>query len=474
MKVISIFCAWLLLSMPLLAEEPKLRATLEGGFGILAFSPDGKTLAAAADDFIGVWDVATGKEIKSVKGKDDHIESVVFNPDGKTLATVGWWNTVKLWDLGTLEARTLFYKPVQGQCRERVVFSPDGKTLASSGAGHSPIKLWDLASGQNIANLDSHRNSGVNAMAFTPDSKTLVSVNSYPWVRSWNVAAIKEKRVALKPAETERVKVLIRKLGSDEEADRDKAEKELAAIGRPALELLRQAENQPPPHSFIDIRAGSLLELLEPDNEITVALKPAEIERIKRLIQELGSEEVSVRDKAEQELAAIGRPAYDLLRDAKGGENTRISDGANKLVNRLRAGSIARHVDWSTVVAISPNCETVALITEDEYKKVNNEYVVEAVGHIKIFSVATGKEVAALKGHAASVQTLAFSNDNMLLASGSEDGIIKLWDVAKGTELVSFKGHANDVTSLAFSQDGKTLASSGDRTIKLWDLAAGK
>jgi len=69
------------------------------------------------------------------------------------------------------------------------------------------------------------------------------------------------------------------------------------------------------------------------------------------------------------------------------------------------------------------------------------------------------------------VRSAAFSPDGKTLASGSGDKTIKLWEVATGRELRTLSGHTYYVNSVAFSPDGKTLASgSDDRTIKLWLL----
>ena len=58
---------------------------------------------------------------------------------------------------------------------------------------------------------------------------------------------------------------------------------------------------------------------------------------------------------------------------------------------------------------------------------------------------------------------------------GSGDRTVKLWDVATGKLLASLQGHTGGVYSVAWSPDGKTLASgSDDRTVKLWDAAVGK
>jgi WD40 repeat protein len=69
-----------------------------------AFSPDGKILAiAAGNDHQGtevyLWDTATGKEIRRLKGHQDYISSVAFSPDGKYLVSASRDNTVLVWEV---------------------------------------------------------------------------------------------------------------------------------------------------------------------------------------------------------------------------------------------------------------------------------------------------------------------------------------------------------------------------------------
>src|SRR5262249_3054207 len=81
----------------------------------------------------------------------------------------------------------------------------------------------------------------------------------------------------------------------------------------------------------------------------------------------------------------------------------------------------------------------------------------------------------AIKGHRDDVKCVAISPDGKWLASGSQDKTVKIWELATGKEVHTLRGHRGAVQSVAFSPDGKRLASGSlDETLKVWDVATGE
>jgi WD40 repeat protein/serine/threonine protein kinase len=97
-------------------------------------------------------------------------------------------------------------------------------------------------------------------------------------------------------------------------------------------------------------------------------------------------------------------------------------------------------------------------------------------GTVRLWDVATWREVGTLGGHTDGVLLVVFSPDGKTLASAAYyDTAIRLWDMAARRQIASLKGHTTRMSSLSFSPDGKTLASAAHETaVRLWDVAAKK
>jgi WD40 repeat protein len=146
----------------------------------IAVSPDGKTVVSGYyDGTIRLWDISSGKELRTITGHKGWIIKVAFTPDGKIIvsgsgdATVGSGDaTVKLWDTSTgKEIRTISYPDMTGQ----MALSPDGRSLAVIVDKGYSVKLLDLSAGTELPTLTGWTSSAVNNLTFSPNGKTLAT-----------------------------------------------------------------------------------------------------------------------------------------------------------------------------------------------------------------------------------------------------------------------------------------------------------
>ncbi|MGI8334493.1 protein kinase domain-containing protein [Actinomadura scrupuli] len=154
------------------------------------------------------------------------------------------------------------------------------------------------------------------------------------------------------------------------------------------------------------------------------------------------------------------------LWDLAGGRATAVM-GRPSLAGRLRhLGTVAAsisHTDHADSVTFSPDGRLLASGGGD--------------GHVKIWNPVTRRLVTSFAAHPYRVFSVAFSPDGTLLASGGIGDDVRLWDPATGRPGGRLHGHTRPVTSVVFSPDGTRLASCGwDGTVRLWDpyaVAAG-
>lgn len=139
----------------------------------ISFSPDDGLLAVAcADGMVTVWDVKAAVPRGRLFVSEDLAFAVAFSPDGKTLAASGGYDgRVRLFDTGTWRAGRTFVG--HGETVDALAFSPDGKWLAT-GSWDDTAKIWDVATGKAVCTLRGHT-FNVWTVAFSPDSTLLAT-----------------------------------------------------------------------------------------------------------------------------------------------------------------------------------------------------------------------------------------------------------------------------------------------------------
>jgi WD40 repeat protein len=172
----------------------KVTKTFTGyqGLTIMAFSPDGHTLAVAGtlaaapfDNPIHLINVATGAELGRLSGPECGVQSLAFSPDGKTLAASICGNplTVRIWDTATRKGTH-----VLTHAGYPLVFSHDGTRIATgvSGSKDDKIQLWNMTTGQPTLTLAAGAES--YPAAFNPTDGTLATIDKSGNAALWNNA----------------------------------------------------------------------------------------------------------------------------------------------------------------------------------------------------------------------------------------------------------------------------------------------
>jgi WD40 repeat protein len=117
----------------------------------IAFSPDGQLFVTGCQTTLRVWETGTGKLLRDLAGNSASVNSVAFSPDGKTIAAVDSSGGLTLWNPTTGErGNSITAHAGTSFC---VAFTSDGKRLATIGRDDYTTKIWDAETLARLATL---------------------------------------------------------------------------------------------------------------------------------------------------------------------------------------------------------------------------------------------------------------------------------------------------------------------------------
>lgn len=262
----------------------------------LQFSPDGRMLASTdCSRAVYLWDTASGKLLRQLKGHKAAVLAVAFSPDGRVLVTCSGGtiphskfdpldDSIRFWDVAT--GKQLHVMESKHGVVTSVAWSRDGRLVTSASAG-GPLQVWEVASGKEVSRFED-KGTWPCVIAFAPTDGRLAAGMSDGTVLLWNPTP---------PA----YHVLRRPLRRSESASlwSDLAATD-AAKGYAAVLMLTG-------------HAGEALALLARQLHPTPAVQP---EAIRRLIGELDDDHFSRREQASRTLACLNSQAEPELRRA--------------------------------------------------------------------------------------------------------------------------------------------------------------
>lgn len=499
----------------------------------VAFSPDGKSFVTGHDDnFVSLWETATGKKLWSLKEHKANVWTVAFSPDGKTIISGGDDQTVRFWDAATgrpirdplpteKRVRSLAYcldgkmfmvaedykvqlfDAPSGQPRGEPIglkglralaaaaVSPDGTRIVTA-CMDSNAYLWNTRSGEQIGSPLKH-NDSVWAVAFSRDGQKVLTGSFDQTARVWNAHTGEPMGPPLQHGERVRVVAFSPdgKLALTGGFDNTARLWDVATGRQQGAPLhhrkgTRALQFHPQGKTVLVCDADKTARIWEVANDSLE--KPVMEHQVPVSMAVFSSDGKFILTASGRQArlwnAATGLPVGKVL-DHDEIVSTAALSPYNKIILTKDTKGAIRFWDAEKSEPLSPplyhpefskgKIQTELLPVQPALFSPNGKIAVTVIGNqAQLWDTQTRKPRCRPLEHARFIYTVAFDSTSTLILTGGSDNKAQLWEVASGERRGFAMQHPDTVRSSAFSPDGKwiiTGCSSGGAF--LWDVDTG-
>jgi len=448
----------------------------------VAFSPDGEHLAVScADGVARVVALSSGNTLAELRDHNGFVAAVAFTHDGTRLVTGDERGYVRSWDWGRGYPEKTFQ--AHGAPVYQLDITADDQRLVTASRDFT-ARLWDRHTGEELARFAGH-NGGVTSVRLLPGDATLVTASQDHSVKLWSVPPQQHRgQVIPNPNRADAWFVS----GGRSLALVDRRKRSITILDS-TTGLLR---TNVPGQSLAASRDGRHLAIL---NETNVVFYDPDA------LSELGRVPVPSRGGGRPGFSPDGRwlAVLDAHPDASQGRTRVVVVDVRQLrvVRELRLevdgpdgwGAVYFAQGGRLLLAARARTQQFAVwdtVTWQRVRVLNGlpaaQYVVAAVspdgrtlavsgygGHLHVWDLERLTPLPPVTLGAGDIYSIAFDPEGKILAAGAIDGTIRLWNLQSRQELAVLRGHSSLVQFVEFSPDGRTLLSASfDTSIRLW------
>jgi len=492
-----------------------------GAVSALQFSADGARLfSTSADNTIRSWQTADGAALGAMTTKTPQT-AITLVGDGSQIAAGGADNIVRVWPITAVtggavaDAAPLKEMPGHTQPITSLATLTTAPTQILSGSLDGSARLWNTADGQLIKQFD--HGAPVTAIAIRPDGARIATGGANGMAKLWNVADGKalaevggDYRSQLGVGAAERGIAGSKNDVAFLDAAFKTAEK---AAASEAEGVKKSTEGVAAADKALTEKSGAAKKMAEEK----VAVEKASVDAIAaakavedskpvadKAIVDAEAQAKSIADMATQAKAAADAAAGNkFLADAKAAGEKAVAETTKQVATakearaaiekssadaaaaaKAAADALAAKVKAADDAEAARKQAEVAKTAAEQALTASNAAAKRAADVVPVAKTAHEAGLAAQKQAEAELETakqtaaasvqpiraIAFSPDNLQLATSGDDKLVHLWNAETGAPFETLTGHEAPILGLAFVGPSHLLSGAADKRAAVWDL----